>query len=81
MIRDQYIQLKIPRSKPQTYCCPTCGSIPSYNDLGYRVRGVKYPKYFNEREGSTPDGNYHDWDEVHYCKKCKQEFYFENGAY
>ena len=61
------------------YKCPTCGGINDEYD--YEVDGVKYPQDFNERKGSTMDGNYHDWDELHKCKECGTEYWFENGAY
>lgn len=75
----EWIKLNMPKSKD--YSCPTCGTDYNDKELCYKVKGVQYPKYFNERKGFTPHGDYHNWDEVHFCKKCKQEYYFDNGAY
>ena len=61
------------------YKCPNCGTNNSDNE--YEVDGVEYPQYFNVREGSTMDGNYHDLDELHKCEECGTEYWFENGAY
>lgn len=63
------------------YKCPKCGEMHNDQDDGYEVNNVKYPKYLNESKGSTMDGNYHDWDELHKCEHCKTEYWFRNGAY
>lgn len=69
----------IPKAKD--YKCP-CGNVAHEYDpaKGYKVKGVLYPKYFNERKGYNGD-DYHDWEEIHFCKKCKKEYWFTNGAY
>ena len=67
--------------KVKDYKCPKCGLIHNDNENGYKVTGVKYPKIINERKGSTMDGSYWDWDELHKCQKCKTEYWFPNGAY
>lgn len=63
------------------YSCPKCGEYGKDDMDGYDVDGEHYPKYFNEYKGSTMDGNYHNWDELHCCEECKIKFWFENGAY
>ncbi len=65
------------------YSCPKCGKKEDEFDEseGYIVDGKKYPKYFNETKGSTIDGNYHYWDEVHCCTNCGKIYYFNNSAY
>lgn len=63
------------------YKCPKCFVHPPDIDGGYEVNNIHYPKYFNEIEGSTLDGNYYNWDEVNCCPNCKIEFWFRNGAY
>lgn len=45
------------------------------------VDGENYPKCYNESKGSTIDGDYWDWDEVHICSECKTKYWFRNGAY
>lgn len=80
-MREPYVKLEMPKSKYTEYSCPTCKTYPNDNEIGYKVKGIQYPKYFNRHRGSTPNGNFDNWDEVHWCKKCKQEFYFENGGY
>lgn len=77
----EVINLVMPKSKLHSYSCPNCSIYPNDNELGYKVKGVKYPKRYNERKGFNGSCDYWDWDEVHYCKKCKHEFYFTNGAY
>lgn len=74
-----YEKIDLPFGK--NYCCPNCKKPPPDNDLGYKGKGEKWPKYKNESQGSTMDGSYHDWDEIHYCRKCKIEYYYSNGAY
>lgn len=64
----------------ESYSCPTCKTAPPERDFGYKVNKTKYPKYYNECKGFNGE-TYHDWDEVHFCKKCKIEYYFTNGAY
>lgn len=66
--------------KAKEYSCPNCGEMNDDED-GYEINGETYPKWFNESKGSTLDGNYWDWDEVHCCKKCKTKYWFRNGAY
>jgi len=73
----EYVELNAIRVK--YYHCPKCGE-PS-NQKTYEVDKIKFPKYFNETKGSDMDGSYHDWDELHKCKKCKTEYWFKNGAY
>lgn len=63
------------------YNCPKCGERHCDKDDGYEINQQVYPLMTNERKGSTPDGNYHDWTEHHKCLKCGTEFNFENGAY
>ena len=68
--------------KAKGYSCPKCDEQwdESY-DESYEIDGEKYPKIFNERMGSTMDGTYWDWDEVHCCTNCKTIYWFNNGAY
>lgn len=65
------------------YSCPNCDNTEDNYDLsvGYFIGLDNYPKMFNERKGSTYDGNYWDWDELHCCTKCKRKYWFRNGAY
>ena len=67
--------------KVKDYKCPKCGEIHNDQDDGYEVGEIKFPQYFNESKGSTMDGNYHDWDELHKCENCATEYWFRNGAY
>ena len=67
--------------KVKDYKCSKCGEIHNDQDDGYEVAGIKFPQYFNESKGSTMDGNYHDWDELHKCENCATEYWFRNGAY
>lgn len=67
------------RNKMFEYSCPKCDEEPP--EEFYDVKGVTYPLVFNEQKGSTIDGNFWDWDEVHYCKKCDCKFWYTNGAY
>lgn len=70
------------RSKSGTYCCPKCQAAPPSDDMWpYAVGSANYPTIINERSGSTMDGSYHDWEEIHFCAKCNIEYYFTNGAY
>lgn len=66
--------------KSKNYECPNCGQDHDDSEE-YKIDGVTYPKCFNESKGSTIDGNYWDWDELHCCEKCKTLFWFQNGAY
>ncbi len=67
-------------SKSKDYSCPNCKQ--SHNsDESYVIDGVKFPQFYNESEGSTMDGSYHDWDELHKCEKCNTEYWFKNGAF
>lgn len=68
----------LPRAK--NYACPQCGKDHPDSDQGYKGGGKRYPRYVNERKGWAGD-YYHDWEEVHYCRKCKIEYYLTNGAY
>jgi biotin synthase-related radical SAM superfamily protein len=81
------LESKMPKSEEvyklpygHSYSCPTCKEPPPDNETGYRRNKQKYPKCFNERKGYNGD-DYWDWEEVHYCSKCKIEYYFTNGAY
>ena len=66
--------------KSHEYNCPTCKKPhPEFNKF-YRANNKQYPKYWNERKGLAGD-DYWDWEEVHYCEKCKIEYYYSNGAY
>lgn len=69
--------------KGNDYSCPKCGKQEDDYDLseGYDVDGEHYPKNYNESRGSTIDGNYWDWDEVHCCTECGTKYWFRNGAY
>lgn len=69
--------------KANEYSCPKCGKQEDNYDMsdGYYVDGENYPKFYNKKEGSTIDGNYLDWDEVHVCSECKTKYWFRNGAY
>lgn len=61
--------------------CPNCGESHNDNEVGYEVDNNQYPKYFNESKGSTMDGFYWDWDEVHCCENCEIKYWFSNGVY
>lgn len=63
------------------YHCPKCGEESCDSDMGYKVKGEKYPIYINNRKGYNGSGDYYDWEEIHRCKKCKTKFVFTNGAY
>jgi len=63
------------------YRCPKCKQMHNDDENGYWYNKIKYPIIYNEREGSTMDGSYHDWEEHHKCENCRTEYYFENGAY
>ena len=68
----------------RNYSCPLCKKNPPDDNTienGYLIDGKKYPIYLNERKGGTMDGSYHDWEEIHKCKKCKIEFRYTNGCY
>jgi hypothetical protein len=67
--------------KAKGYCCPSCGAEHGDNKEGYNIGGEYYPQYFNDCEGATMDGTYHDWDELHKCIECGIKFWFSNGAY
>ena len=67
--------------KVKDYKCPKCQTMHNDTDTGYNVGEVQYPKYLNEIKGSTMDGSYHDWDELHKCEKCQTEYWFRNGAF
>lgn len=71
------------KTKEYSYNCPNCADENDNYDLseGYNVDGENYPKYFNTRRGSNIDGNYHDWEELHCCRKCHTLYWFSNGAY
>ena len=69
----------LPKSKD--YRCPNCNEWHNDDDRGYEVDGIHYPIYKNEVKGSTMDGSYHDWDEIHKCENCKTQFWFRNGAF
>ena len=60
--------------------CPQCGKPHQEFDKYYWANNKQYPKYWNERKGWTGD-DYWDWEEVHFCKNCKIEYYYTNGAY
>jgi hypothetical protein len=61
------------------FCCPTCKTDPP--DRDYTVKGKKYPRCVNAHSGFNGDYDYNDWDEIHYCRKCKIEYYFTNGSH
>jgi DNA-directed RNA polymerase subunit RPC12/RpoP len=61
------------------YKCPECGYHG--DDEDYIISGIKYPKIYNRRSGSTMDGSYDDWDEVHKCKRCGRDFWYVNGCF
>ena len=63
------------------YYCPVCGEKLLWDEGEYEVDGKTYPQYYNEYLSSTPDGTIHDWDEVHCCKKCKAESWFDDGCF
>lgn len=65
--------------KSDDYCCPKCGKQEDECEGEYEVDGENYPKYFNESRGSTMNGNYWDWDEVHHCTGCGTKYWFRNG--
>lgn len=62
------------------FSCPNCGHMEEFEDT-YKVNGNVYPLDFNESRGSTMDGNYWDWDELHCCSECFTMYWFRNGAY
>ena len=67
--------------KVKDYKCPKCQTMHNDTDTGYNVGEVQYPKYLNEIKGSTMDGSYHDWDELHKCEKCETEYWFRNSGF
>ena len=68
--------------KAKEYSCPNCDEQwDGYDEEPYDVNEEQYPKIYNENRGSTIDGNYWDWDEVHRCKKCETIYWFRNGGY
>lgn len=66
--------------KAEEFACPACKVVFDDNEK-YKVGGKAYPIVINDRQGSTMDGPYHDWEEVHCCPQCEKLFYFTNGAY
>ena len=67
--------------KGKEYSCPNCGTDHNDTNETYEVNNEEYPKCFNESKGSTMDGSYWDWDEVHCCEDCETKYWFSNGAY
>ncbi len=63
------------------YGCPICKVAHNDNEDGYTANGKHYPIILNEVQGSTLDGSYHDWHEVHHCETCNVEYWFRNGAF
>lgn len=63
------------------YNCPQCKEDHPLTDTSYRRKGKKYPERYNHTIGFNGNGDFDDWDEVHYCRKCKIEYWFTNGAY
>ncbi len=60
--------------------CPKCGVEADEFDGTYGfVNGVRYPQFLNEIRDQTAIGNFHDWQEVHYCLECEIQYYFDNG--
>jgi|GEM_PF-2993483 hypothetical protein len=68
-------------AKGKEYSCPNCGTVHNDTTETYVVNNEQYPKCFNESKGSTLDGSYWDWDEVHCCEDCETKYWFSNGAY
>ena len=67
--------------KSKDYKCPKCNIWHNDNIDGYVIDNIKYPIISNEVKGSTMDGSYHNWDELHKCENCLTEFWFSNGAF
>lgn len=62
------------------HCCPTCGKEPEEFYGRYeKINGKSYPVFSKERKYFNGNNDMHDWDETHYCKKCKQEWAFSTG--
>lgn len=78
MHADEDAGLYEDQQEVEDYKCPKCGTY--HNDDEYTVDGRQYPIIRNERKGSTMDGMYHNWDELHMCE-CGERYWFLNGAY
>lgn len=62
------------------YSCPKCGKMEDeHDDYTYMINNEMYPKCFNEFRGSTIDGNYRYWDELHCCTNCNTMYWFSNS--
>lgn len=62
--------------------CPYCGESVEYvtEPDEYEIDGETYPQYYNEDILCCADGGWHDWDELHKCKKCGKLFVLRNGC-
>ena len=62
--------------------CPYCGESVDYvfEPDEYEIDGETYPQYYNEDICCNADGGWHDWDELHRCKKCGKLFVMRNGC-
>lgn len=75
-------KVKLTQDYSRNYTCPTCGSEPPDPGEIYLATKskIEYPQYFNNRKYYNGSYDMHDWEELHYCKKCKKEYWFHNGA-
>jgi thiol-disulfide isomerase/thioredoxin len=68
------------------YCCPICGYEPPEED--YKVKGVLYPKITTHNKkiddmvimNFNGEYSFYDWNETHWCPKCRKEFSFDNSS-
>ena len=72
--------METPESQSTPSGCPTCGEHHyDQNDRGrYDIGGTKYPRIGNGQYIYMPEPVY-EWDEIHYCIKCKKEYRFKNA--
>jgi len=73
-------RVKIEGMYSDNNCCPKCGQEAEEFDGSYRfINFIRYPQFLNETRDQTANGNFHDWQEVHYCLECEIQYYFDNG--
>jgi predicted nucleic-acid-binding Zn-ribbon protein len=80
------------KTKFGEYGCPKCGYDEYINDSNYEHKGFymirkelkreKYPKYGKTKylNPGYMGGARYEWDETHWCPKCRQEFTVTNSA-
>ena len=78
---SKYKELKS-RGLMYEFNCPHCGESVEYviDQEEYEIDGKIYPQYYNEDILCCADGGWHDWDELHKCKKCDKLFVLRNGC-